>query len=338
MSEAPSRVWERLVRPEGAPIGTLVARPFDARSSSNLLAAVDEDGVRHFLVPVSAHDDGLEDVRSRGVQILTKELVLGDGTSGRFIDLKCAVEVDRGLFDLLGVAISTELSTTSGSRVAVERVVSTWRSFWLGEHRHTMTREEQLGLFAELWFLMYWLIPEVGTEQAISSWGGPTKARHDFELPRHSIEVKATLSSVRRAHQVHGLDQLTPPPDGTLFLFSLAAREEKYAKNTLGGLLTVVRGEAELAGCLRSLEQRLGDWSAKVTSGPDEMRLRVTDERLYRVAEGFPRITPESFRERLPLAVTEISYVIDLAAADDFLLADAPGRGVLAAAFAAGNR
>ena len=85
-----------------------------------------------------------------------------------------------------------------------------------------ISREEEIGLWGELWFVKQ-VIDSDGVE-AISAWLTPAESRHDFHLPRSDVEVKTTLRS-SRVHHIHGFDQLTPADGRPLDLLSVQIEE-----------------------------------------------------------------------------------------------------------------
>src|SRR5262249_35908769 len=153
-------------------------------------------------------------------------------------DMMCEEQAGHEAFDLVGGEIAARLATgRERAPEVVARVLAKWRRFWSQLTTPALSREEQLGLFAELWFLSVWLLPRVGAVEAVRRWRGPSAARHDFEWPGHSVEVKATTSTRGRIHRIHGLEQLAPPEQGELLFFSLRLREEGGATNTLPSLV-----------------------------------------------------------------------------------------------------
>ena len=58
--------------------------------------------------------------------------------------------------------------------------------------------------------------------------------------------------------------------------------------------------------------------------GRYQMPYRVLGEYLYAVEPGFPRLTAASFGGRLPAGITEVSYMLDMAACDPWLRAKSP--------------
>jgi hypothetical protein len=53
--------------------------------------------------------------------------------------------------------------------------------------------------------------------------------------------------------------------------------------------------------------------------------LRIRDEGIYRVTDGFPRLVPASIIGGLPAGLNAINYELNLAAAAAWLLAKSPG-------------
>lgn len=246
MSEIASEVWGRLGTTP--PIGEgLTARLAVPSVSNRLLAALDTEKRRHLLIRLEVDEDELHDDQSRGVGVITRELVVHEHGSGRYLDICCNDETGYNMLDLIGgeIAGGLEVSGISPAKL-VELVLAKWRRFWGQLPRQMLSREEQLGLFAELWFLSTWLVTHIGTSEAVIRWRGPFGARHDFEWLGRSIEVKATTSVRGLIHRINGLDQLEPPVNGDLMLFSLRLREEAGASNTLPGLIAMFRTKLEL--------------------------------------------------------------------------------------------
>lgn len=320
-------VWDRLAD-EPLAGDALAARCAAPQLTDRLLAALDRQGGRHLLVSLTSQEAEYSDRRSRGIKITTRELALADGTRGRYLDLTCRDPMGFDVFDALGsefgMALAAEIEEPA---VAARRLVSKWRRFWTTSSGPLLSREQQVGLFAELWFLAFWLVPKVGLVQSVDAWRGPLGARHDIELPTCSIEVKASTSDAGRTHRIHGIDQLAVPQDGKLFLFSLAVREDGGGANTLPGLVELIRDLAsnDDDGIIR-FETRLAHTGYLPSAVADyaDLRFRVVDERLYRVEDPFPRLLRRSLLGGMPAGVEEVSYSINLAGFDSHLVATEP--------------
>lgn len=327
MSRIALEVWARLAteRPQGE---TLWARRATPDMTERLVAALDADGERHLLVLLRAGDSDLQDTQSRGVGVVTRELAMPGHEAGRYLDITCHDTAGHEGFDLIGGELADRLAAArEAAPEVVARVLAKWRRFWGQLPRQILSREEQLGLFAELWFLSVWLIPRAGTARAVTGWRGPSGSRHDYEWPGRSVEVKATTSTRGRIHRINGLDQLAPPEQGGLLFFSLRLREEGGATNTLPSVVAACRASLEAdADALSRFESVLvqAGYSPAHEDEYAQLRLRVIEEGLLRVEEDFPRLTPASFPTGVPAGIERVEYEINLGGCGHLLMATNP--------------
>lgn len=316
MSRISEDVWARLVgqRPTGE---TLWARRAAPEITERIVAALDSDGLRHLLVLLAKDDDGLQDSQSRGIVVTTRELTMSDQVGGRYLDIICQDSSGHEVFDMIGSELAERLAT--GQETAPEvvaRVLSKWRRFWGHPPKQLLSSKEQIGLFAELWFIANWLIPKSGSGYAISSWRGPLGARHDFEWNGRSVEVKATTSTRGHIYHISGLDQLAPPDNGDLLFFSMRLREEGGGTYTLPSVVLSCREHlANDAQALSLFESNLAQigYSPVHDEEYDKIKYRVLEEALFSVAQDFPRLLETSFAPMLPIGVEKVEYEINLA-------------------------
>ncbi len=328
MSRILPEVWMRLeqARPSGDQFSARLGIP---ELSSRLLCAINSQGEHHLLISLNEGDGVLSDSQSRGLNVTTRELVVPGNQGSTYLVIECRDPAGFPVLDLVGVDIAQELAR--GNRQPTEitrRVLAKWRRFWGQLPRSLLSREEQLGLFGELWFLQLWLQPRIGLQEALQRWRGPFGARHDFEWTGRSVEVKATTSSRGRIHRIHGIDQLFPPDQGDLLLFSMRLREEAGATNSLPALVARIRGELQAdPDALGRYETALlqAGYSFVHEEEYSKIHLRVIEERLFAVRDDFPRLTPESFSGGLPQGVERVEYEINLGSSDHLCVAQTPG-------------
>lgn len=315
MSGVPTEVWARLASSQ--PIGeSLTARLAAPERTDRLLCAIDVALQRHLLIRLGAAEDALLDTESRGLRVETRELSILGHDPARYIDIACRDAAGHDALDMIGGEVADGLSraVTSPAEI-VHQVLAKWRRFWGQLPRHLLTREEQLGLFAELWFLNTWLAKKVGPGEAVRRWRGPFGARHDFEWVGRSVEVKATTSTRGPVHRINGIDQLAPPENGDLLFFSLRLREEASASKTLPNLVLSCREEIGIDDeVLAQLEAGLVQAGYSLIHEEDyaKLRLRVVEEGLFVVNDTFPRLTPSHFEAGIPNGVERIDYEINL--------------------------
>lgn len=314
MSRIAPQVWARL---EGEQIQgeSLWARRAAPETTDRLIAALDADGRRHLLVLLLNDEPNVQDSQSRGVAAVTRQLTLSGHEPGRYIDIICQDPAGIEAFDLIGGELAERLAGTETGPECVARVLAKWRRFWAAVPQQMLSTEKLIGLFAELWFLRYWLCPKAGVSEAVQRWRGPFSSRHDFEWPECSVEVKATTSTRGRIHWINGIDQLAPPEAGELMFFSLRLRQEAGASHTLVSMIEACR---ETMGqdpeALTRLEEGLRrcGYSQAHDDEYGRLRFRIVDEGLFQVREDFPRITSATFPTGAPAGVERLEYEINL--------------------------
>lgn len=321
--------WDLLegAPPEGQRLLVRLAYP---SRRQDVLIGIDAARRRSILVEVpQGEPSSITERSSRGITVQTVEMNDVDGSSQKtFIEVACVEAAGHAALDIVTLELVDALAAgASIGRVRlVQGVLAKWRRFWGGVAQNLLSREEQLGLFGELWFLSRWLIPSVGAAKSVAMWRGPAGARNDFEGFGIAIEVK-TSSRLDGSHTVNGLEQLLEPEGGMLLLFSLNIRDEASGTESLSKIVH------KLKAYLASHVEELGRLETMLcASGYDErhepeyekLRLRVRAEALYRVQDGFPRLVPASIKNAVPPGVNAVRYELRLDAAGQWLLSDSP--------------
>ncbi len=305
----------------------LRVRRVTAQDRREVLSGMDAENKRHILIRIADNEGPPAEVSTRGMAVSVRKLSQHGQDAGRYIDIVCHDAGGHAAFHLIGDEIASALSDGEPAPCdVVDRVISRWRQFWGRLPQSMLSVSEQIGLFAELWFLLTWIGRE-DVATALSRWRGPTGSRHDFEWQGYSVEVKATMSVHRLVHRINGIDQLMPPERGSLLLFSLQLRQEEGAANSLPIVVGMCR--SRIAGNVDAaldLEDKLARIGYSSTHDPEygRLRLRVGSEELYRVDHDFPRITRSSFREGVPNGVDKIEYDVTLNGFDHLRVASRP--------------
>ena len=165
-----------------------------------------------------------------------------------------------------------------------------------------------IGLIGELLVLEN-VVKQLGAG-AISSWWGPERHRHDFEFENSGIEVKTTINTNSNEVEIHGLKQLSPDPERSLYLAHLKINLDPKGSN------------------LNELVKRILD--SKVSKFELDEKIKksgVTDDliesfsnfkfngfiaRYFLVDGAFPSITQENLSAGDLSRISRVSYKIDL--------------------------
>ncbi|MFP4512484.1 MAG: PD-(D/E)XK motif protein, partial [Acidimicrobiales bacterium] len=202
------------------------------------------------------------------------------------------------------MAARIEAEPSSANRIC-HQVLGRWRELLHGR-RPALGPEALTGLFGELHALHQ--VVERDPARRIELWTGPTGAPHDLTTPSAELEVKATRRREGRFVEIHGLDQLQPPEDGTLHLLYLRV-EERDQGRTVSDLVESLRS----LGVDSSRLDQLLDQSGWSEDEPDDDRLAIVEERMYLVDDSFPKIVPQSFVGGAPPdGVMQLRYTVDL--------------------------
>lgn len=292
----------------------------------DVLIGIDAARRRYLLVQIPAGEPGdLTERTSTGIAVQTVEMNVGAAHTDRFIEIACLEAQGYAALDTIAVELieALDAGASIGRVRLVQSVLAKWRRFWAGVSQGLLSREQQLALFGELWFLVRWLSPSVGNAKAVKMWRGPTGARNDFESVGIGIEVKTT-GRVDGLHTVNGLEQLVEPADGVLFLFSLLVRDEANGTEALPKVVDEVRDR--LSSDYLALSQfdaavYAAGYDDRVASEYAKLTLRIRNESLYRITEGFPRLVPASIAGGLPPGIGRVTYDLSLEAATPWMVA-----------------
>lgn len=294
-----------------APASAALLEASEVAPGSGVWVARDQSNRQHLLVQVP--DGVLLDVPgTHGLGLTAARHRIPDHADATYIDLVCLDPAVAATFAAVAADIAEEaVQAEPGARYSqVITVLSEWRWFW-GVDPTQLSAADAIGLFGELWFLIRWAGVSVDSVQA---WDTSNGARHDFQWPKHSVEVKTTSRAGGVIHTIHHLAQLDDAETGDLYLYSLQVARDALATNTLNSLVAVAT--TALGGQPEARTQLLSELGQRgyTPAGRDQSAVpyRVVDEGLYKVADGFPRLTRTSFPDGLPNGITGVSYQLDM--------------------------
>lgn len=295
--------------------------------SKRLYCAADSIGRRHFLISLEKDDEEVTDLKSRGITVQTRDLTVGGRETLKYYDLECRDVSGFVVFDQVIAELAESLITRRKQPAGeILRILEKWRRFWANLPSQILTKQEQIGLFSELWFLTNWLIPALGAE-AIDGWRGPSGEARDFVFPNFDVEVKGTINSRGRIHHINSLEQLTQTENKNLYLFSLCLRDDSGTGITLPSLISLCReklGENYLQiTCLENGLAQVG-YSPLHEEDYRNLTLEVLSETVFAVNGEFPFITVDSFSPELSKGIEKVEYDINLNSFERLIVAKSP--------------
>jgi hypothetical protein len=287
--------------------------------------ALGPDGQPRLLVPCGP---GATLTSSEGMQKLAVTLTRFTlaGRASVFIDV---MSVDRSLdpvFAELAEEILHRLSAGNGPGLAVEGTIADFRELLSESQSADVPDISIYGLIGELYVLR-----ELARKSpaAIEAWTGPYEQRHDFRRREHALEIKTSAREDATIVSISSCDQLAAPSGGTLSLIHIRVERADC------GLLSVSalsRQIVDLGVQRASLARGLAALGCLDPDAPEWNRIRCNLEgvTLYRIEDGFPRITSRLFDGgAVPTGIVDISYDVDLQAAREFRIAESETEYVL---------
>ena len=325
-SEELETAWLSLVPPP-LPGGISGKRAVGLPHDRSAYLAIDSRRFRHLLVQLPDDGPPIMQRDTRSLQTTTARFQVGSNQEALYVDLLCPDTSQYPTFLAVTQDILQALRNDKGAvRDSIVSSLARWRTFWTSKTL-PLSREETLGLFGELWFMRHWLGPV--DAEVLAGWQATESARHDFQWLSVSVEVKtaATRRNGTPIHHISSLGQLEDPVEGRLLLFSLHLVEDALSSNTLHSIVETL--SAELRGdfaMITDFNTKLASRGYSTSDTQEACRpYRILGEALYRVAEGFPRLTADTFLPSgTPAGVVDISYAIDCALCRKWLIAKAP--------------
>ena len=216
-------VWA-LLEAEAAPgEGHIPFRELEGSTSEgNALAALDEQGRRMLLLPAAPRTKCSEGRSGKGIAAGFSEWST-DGRVGRYYFIRCEDDRLESVFCRVAEAVLERLDAGSDACRAVADVLDEFREL-LQRPRSRLSREEQLGLIAELMTLKSLLMYN---PDAVSCWMGPRRARHDFIRPGLHLEVKAGMQQSAGKLRIHGVDQLSTEGTGCYTCYTIRSTRHR---------------------------------------------------------------------------------------------------------------
>jgi hypothetical protein len=196
--------------------------------------------------------------------------------------------------------------------LALER----WKRFFSLRGNINLSREEQIGLFGELWLLRGMLQKDVGTE-TIGCWKGPYHEVFDFSLTNMSVEVKTTAAKMPyKVHISNEMQLNNCLAGGTLILCFIAVQSSDFSGETLGDIVKCIEKHVKSDEVAYSLfrDKVFGCGLGNTYIESYTTRYIVKEYVFFNVEEGFPRILGEN----LPNGLGDISYSLEISACDKY--------------------
>ena len=228
----------------------------------------------------------------------------------------------REIFHRLCLDIISSVESAQTEEQVIQRYLNrTWRWHRLlkGARDNRLSLEEQRGLFGELVFLEKHLFPILDMTRAVESWMGPFGSPKDFVIGQIYVEVKTKRDSATHHVIISSELQLDSANPNMLFL-QVGEVMKVYDHDPQAVTITQLasRIRSKISGTDISIVDHFENLLAATGFDWDEDYSDCIwlygEEYLYKVEEGFPRVTPKMY----PEGVENLRYSISLTSCEKF--------------------
>lgn len=196
-----------------------------------------------------------------------------------------------------------------------------WKSLFDKASADGLSKEEQRGLYGELFFLRKWINNSVDFYLCIQSWVGPEKAIRDFQISDWALEVKTTYGNNHQKIQISSERQLDSTNLNSLFLLHLSLEVQQQNGETLNqivdNIIELLSNAVASQSKFRLKLLQAGFFNIH-RAYYERAGYQIRGENYYLVNNHFPRIEENDIRE----GVGDVKYSIILSKYTAYIIED----------------
>jgi Putative PD-(D/E)XK family member, (DUF4420) len=322
--------WEGLEPPPEADV--INARRVDASLPWNFYWARSAD--RRCLLILGHKQESAPQNRLPVIKGVEVSLSESDQGGQRMLTLKLHDSAQRDIFHQLCLDIVGCASRANSEREVVELTLArTWRWHHLlrGGTSQKLSPDEQKGMIGEMAVLEDLLLPHLSPFDSVAAWRGPLGAPKDFEIGRVCVEAKARRGAAEPFVMISSEHQLDLSGTDALFLHVV---ELAAATDHADSAFSVAEMASRLHHQIAAMDASAADhFDALLAANGLNREDDYSDcrwvrgpDRLYRVADAFPSVTPGKF----PSGVSGVRYAVSLPDCEPWRVSNDDFRAALA--------
>ena len=210
------------------------------------------------------------------------------------------------------------LERSSQATMVILRRLKKWQEFLKTSRKDILPERVIKGLLGELIFMQHHLFRNFTPSESIQFWQGPDDLPQDFNVNEAAVEVKCQSGASTPKVHISSIDQLCPQlPVMYLYVVTLGKSEKLHSEalnlpSIINDIRAVLTAEApDEYERFNNLLYQTGYLDLEVY---EEYNYILVAEKMYEVAEEFPRVCPVS----IPLGVSDLRYSISLMECERF--------------------
>lgn len=194
-----------------------------------------------------------------------------------------------------------------------------WKSLFENASFDGLNKEEQRGLYGELYFLRKWLNNASELFKCIQAWVGPEREVRDFQFSDWALEVKTTYGNNHQKVHINSERQLDTTNLHSLYLLHLSLEVQQHNGETLNQIADEVIELLSNDGASQSkfrVKLLQAGYFIKHRSSYDKSGYQIRGEEYYLVNNDFPRIEENNIRK----GVGDVKYSIILSEFTEYII------------------
>jgi hypothetical protein len=197
--------------------------------------------------------------------------------------------VFRTMIDDIATTVAKCNNPTDAEHLFLVRF-NDWRTLFDKKIEKKMDFASIVGLMGELFFIKEVLIPKIGVERAIASWGGPESTNQDFTTKNGWFEIKTRGSNKPTVH-INNSEQLTAEGPGFLVILPIVKSTVEDVKAfSLMSLYNMIIKQIKNSDCRTEFDRKLALVGFVEDSNYLKPCFRFEEFEYYRIDRKFPRI------------------------------------------------
>lgn len=213
-------------------------------------------------------------------------------------------------------------ASASDSLKSLSQRLARWKKFFQRGTQLGLSREDYVGLYGELSFIETGLSKGVVSLHVVNAWQAPLGTNQDFLFGQVAAEIKTTTGNEIEKIRITNARQLDSTGLQYLFLARYAFDFRKGSGRTLAQLVASLKASLEgiLPEALPAFNDQLleAGFVEGIPNEFDEWGFTLRRFDVFNVVEGFPRLIESD----LPSGVSDISYTLNLSAAQSFHISE----------------
>ena len=184
----------------------------------------------------------------------------------------------------------------------------TWSDFFGSGQLSAELANKLIGVYGELHFLQFLL--ENSIHNALESWWGPFRNRHDFEFSKIIYEIKSSINPAKNEITVHGLDQLVDPYERSVFLVLSKFYPSDHGSNLTDMISSILKLGASESEIMSKIEK--AGFPVEMIESTSHIYFEHLESFIYPVDADFPIIKRNSMNGSTAERVVKLDYVLNL--------------------------